>query len=106
MFGKESVEVCNQQLANEIALTNDPFLRGNENQFARFERIGDGNGNAVGIDAVGFTIVIESEWWYDWNDFLIKQCLQKLDIDALNFSGKEMIHVLDDAYGMRDDNID
>ena len=70
-----------------------------------FKRIGYRDGDAVGIDAVRLAIAIEPERGDDRDDVLGQQGLQQRGVHAFDFAGEQVVHALDDAHGMRDDDI-
>ena len=81
-----------------MPLTNEPVLRGDENQLGRLQRLGHRDRHAVGIDAIGFAVAVEAQRRHDRDDALVEQRLEQLDVHALDFAGEQMIHALDDAH--------
>jgi hypothetical protein len=80
-------------------------LSRNVNEFGGFERVGERNGDAIGIDAIRFSVAIETERRHDGDDALAEQSLEKIGVHAFDFAGEEMVHSLDDAEGMGDDRV-
>ena len=89
----------------KLAVEHHPDKGGDENKFNRLERIGDGQRDAVGIDAIRFAVAIETKRRDDGDDTLGEQRLQQLHIHALDLAGEQMIHTLNDPHGMRDDGV-
>ena len=63
MIGQDGIQVGDQHLADKLSLAQHAILRGNEDKFSGFQRVGNGHCYAVRIDAVGFAIPIEAQRW-------------------------------------------
>ena len=61
--------------------------------------------HAVGIHAIGLAVAVEAERRDDRHDALREQRLEQLGVDALDLAGEQMVHALDDAHGMGDDDV-
>ncbi len=98
-------QIRHQHLPDEPALHENAVLRRDENQLRRLERLGHRQRHAVGIHAIRLAVAIESERRDDRNHALREQRLEHLHVHPLHLAGEEMIHALDDAERMRDDDV-
>ena len=80
-------------------------MRGNENQLDRLQGVGHRERNTVGVGAIGLAIAVKSEGRQDGNNSLIQQGMEKLGIDALHFSGKQVVDALKDSERMGNDGV-
>ena len=92
-------------MADHLALINQPVSNRDEDDLCSIERLSDGNGNVIRIDAVGFPIAIEAQGRHHRNHSLIQQGLQQLRIDAFNFACEQVIDAMNDSHRMSDDGI-
>ena len=80
-------------------------MRGDEHQLGGLERLGDGQGDAVGVDAVGLALAVEAERGQDGDDAVVEQLLEQLDVHALDLAGEQVVHAVEDADGVGDDGV-
>ena len=94
-----------EHLPDELAAVDQAVLRGDENQFDRLQRIGNRDRHGVGIDPIRLAVAVETQRRNDRNDALGEQRLEQFDVHALDLAGEQMVHALNDAHRMGDDDV-
>ena len=73
--------------------------------FDRLERLRHRDRDAVGIHPIRLAVAVESQRRDDRNHALREQRLEQLRVHLLHLAGEQMIHALNDAQRMRDDDV-
>lgn len=103
--GEQEVEFAGEDLADEAVAAGESVAAGDVDDFGGLEGFPEGDGDGVGVDAVGVTFAVEAERGNDGEDALGEQTLEHVDVDAFDLAGEQVVDAAEDAEGMGDDGV-
>lgn len=103
--GEEQVEFAGQDLADEAVAAGESVAAGDVDDLGGFEGLPEGDGDGVGVDAVGMAFAVEAERRNDREDALGEEPLEHVDVDAFDLAGEEVVDASENAEGMGDDGV-
>ena len=104
-FADEVFGLCDGHLTNDIITGAECSVLGQVDDFERAERLGDFDGDGVGIHSEGTTFAIKTEGRHDGDDAVVEEELQRVGVDAFDFASVELVDSADDACGVGDDAV-
>ena len=102
---EEPPELLHRHLPEKLTAMNQSILRRDEDHFDRLQLFRHGDGDAVGVHAIGSALAVESERGNDRHDTLRQQRLEQVNVHALDLAGEEVIHAVNDAHRMCRDHV-
>ncbi len=102
---QDRLEVGQGHLADDAFADPDAVMGGDEHELGGLERLGGGQRDAIGIDAVGLAFAVEAQGGEDGDDALGEEPLEQLGVHALDLAGEKLVHPVQDAGGVGDDGV-
>ena len=91
--------------ADEVAIDDYALIGGEEEDFHGLHGFGDFEGDAIGVDAEGFTFAVVAHGGDDGDDAFAEEEVEGFGIDAFDAASILVIDAAEDAAGVSDDGV-